>query len=417
MAARKKRSRIVTGLDIGTTKVCAIIGQADEEGQLTVLGVGSHPSQGLKKGMVVDIDLTVDSIQKAVRKAEQMAGVTVRDVYVGIAGGHIRSMNSKGIVEVQNPVRGVTEQDRQRAMDRARKSVIVAEDVEVLHIIPQEYVVDGQPGIKNPIGMSCSSLEVRTHVVLAAMTSASNIMRCISHAGLRTCEILLESLASSLAILNDTEKDLGVVLVDIGGGTSDVGIFAGGSVKYSGVVPLGGDSLTNDISYGLRVSKFEAENIKKKYGCATASLINGDDTIEVTDALKNAPTAVDRRFLAEITEARLEQIFEMVKQMIDTSRLGDRIHGGIVLTGGTSLMGGIVELAERVFEMRAKVGMPEGIKGLSGVVNSPIYSTGIGLVMYGLSEQAVNPAYYANGSILRKLSFRFRKMLEWYLFE
>ncbi|MCX7717361.1 MAG: cell division protein FtsA [Candidatus Sumerlaeaceae bacterium] len=413
---RKRRQPIVTGLDIGTTKVCAIIGHADADGALTVLGVGSHPSQGLKKGMVVDIEMTVDSIQKAVREAEQVAGVSVKQVYVGIAGGHISSTNSKGIVEIPNRQRGVTEQDCQRVLELARK-ITVPHDIEILQVIPQEYVLDGQPGIKNPVGMTCSILEVRAHVVLAAMTSASNIMRCIKHAGLQTCEIMLESLASAVAILGEHEKDLGVILIDIGGGTSDIAVFSGGTVKFSGVIPLGGDSITNDIAYGLKVNRYDAENIKKKHASALPGEVDPDEKIEISDVLKQEPHLVSRRFLCEITEARLEQIFMMAKDMLDKSPVRDRVFGGVVLTGGTSLMHGITRLAERIFELPAKVGMPQNVKGLSGIVKSPIYSTCIGLVLQGIATQAVSPAFYSNGSIFGRLAHRLRKAIDWYLFD
>jgi cell division protein FtsA len=411
---RKKRQKTITGLDIGTTKICAIQGQLDEEGQLTVLGVGSNPSLGLKKGMVVDIEATVDSIQKAVHKCEQMAGVEIRDVYVGIAGGHITSQNSRGVVEVQNSMRGVTEMDRNRALDKARFNVSVPKDLEILHAIPQEYVVDGQTGIKNPVGMSCSTLEVRVHLVLAAIASASNIVKCINHAGLRTREILLESLASSLATLSDNERDRGVLLIDIGGGTSDVAVFTGGSVKFSGVIPLGGDNITNDIAYGLKISRHDAENVKKKYASALVESVESDEMIEVTEVLKDSRTTANRRFLCEIAEARLEQIFMMAKQMVDSSPVRNKIYAGVVLTGGTSLMDGIGELAERIFEMPAKMGVPRGIKGMSGVVSSPIYSTGIGLVSYGLTNEPVGAHYYSNGNVFRKVAYAFKRFIDWY---
>lgn len=410
---RKKRPKFITGLDIGTTKICAILGQIDEDNQLTILGVGSHPSQGLKKGLVVDIEATVDSIQKAVHKAEQMAGLEVKEVYVGIAGGHITSQNSRGVVEVQNSVRGVTELDRTRVLDKAR-TITVPKDVEIIHSIPQEYICDGHPGIKNPVGMSCSTLEARVHLVLAAVTSASNIVRCINLAGLRTRDILLESLASSLAILSDNEKDLGVLLIDIGGGTSDVAVFTGGSVKYSGVIPLGGDSITNDIAYGLKISRFDAENVKKKYASSVVDDVNADEVIDVSDVLKNSRTSASRRFLCEIAEARLEQIFMMAKQMVDSSPVRNKIYAGVVLTGGTSLMHGINELAERIFEMPAKVGIPQGLKGMSGVVSSPIYSTGIGLVLHGLTNEPIDTHYYSNGNIFRKVVYNFKRFIDWY---
>lgn len=409
----KKRQKYITGLDIGTTKICAIIGQIDDDGQLAVLGVGSNPSQGLKKGMVIDIEMTVDSIQKAVHKAREMAGVDVKEVFVGIAGGHITSQNSKGSIEVQNPVRGVTETDRQRVLERARQ-IVLPKDVEIIDSIPQEYVCDGQPGIKNPVGMSCATLEARVHLVLAAVTSASNIVRCINLAGLRPRDILLESLASALAILSDNEKDLGVLLIDIGGGTSDVAVFTGGAVKYSGVIPLGGDNITNDIAYGLKVSRYDAENVKKKYASALVDTVDADEVIDVSDVLTNTQQSASRRFLCEIAEARLEQIFMMTKQMIENSPVRNKIYAGVVLTGGTSLMHGITQLAERIFEMPAKVGIPQGLKGMSGVVSSPIYSTGIGLVLHGFVAEPQNSHYYSNGNVFRKVGYALKRFIEWY---
>jgi cell division protein FtsA len=411
---RRKRQKTVTGLDIGTTKIVAIIGQADDEGQVSVLGVGSTPSLGLKKGMVVDIEATVDSIEKAVRKAEEMANAEVKEVFVGIAGGHITSTNSRGVIEVQNAARGVTEADRDRVLQRARDNVVMPKDVEIIHWIPQEYVCDGQPGIRNPVGMSCSTLEARVHVILAAVASASNILRCINLANLRTRDLMLESLASSVAILSDNEKDLGVLLIDNGGGTSDVAVFTGGAVKFSGVIPLGGDNITNDIAYGLKISRYDAENVKKKYASALLDSVDADEEIEVTDVLKNSRATANRRFLCEIAEARLEQIFLMAKQMVEASPVRNRIYAGIVLTGGTSLMHGIVELAERIFEMPAKVGVPQGLKGMSATVQSPIYSTGIGLVINGLTNEPINAQYYSNGNLLRKVAHGFKRFLEWY---
>lgn len=410
---RRKRQKFVAGLDIGTTKICCIIGQIDEDNQTTILGVGSHPSQGLKKGMVVDIEATVDSIQKAVHKAEQMADVEVREVFVGIAGGHITSQNSKGVVEVQNPMRGVNELDRQRVIEKAR-NITVPHGIEIIHVIVQEYVCDGQGGIKNPVGMSCSTLEVRVHLVLAAVNSASNIVRCINLAGLRTKDILLESLASSLPILSENEKDLGVLLIDIGGGTSDVAVFTGGSVKFSGVIPLGGDSITNDIAYGLKISRYDAENVKKKYSSALVDTVDPDEVIEVSDVLKNSRVSANRRFLCEIAEARLEQIFMMARQMVETSPVGNSIYGGVVLTGGSSLMVGISELAERLFEMPAKVGVPKNLKGMSGIVSSPIYSTGIGLVIHGLTAEPSHGNNYSDVNVFKKLAHNFKKFIDWY---
>jgi len=408
---RKRRQKIITGLDVGTTKICAIIGQSDE-GQLTILGMGSNPSDGLKRGMVVDIDATIDSIQKAVRKAEQQAGVRVRDVIVGIAGGHITSQNGVGMIEVRNPIRGVTEQDRQRAIERARQ-INIAKDMEILHDYPQEFICDGQPGYRNPIGVSCSTLEARVHIVLASMTSVSNIVKCIKHAGLRVGDILLESLASSLPILSDNERDLGVMLIDIGGGTSDLAVFTRGMIKLSGVIPLGGDNITNDIAYLLKISRHDAENVKKKYARALADSADSDETIEVSGVLKNRPVSTKLQFLCEITEARLEEIFIKARKMIDAVELRDRINAGTVLTGGTSLLPNIDMLAERIFDKPAKVGAPQGLKGMSGIVQSPIYSTGIGLVLHGLSGESSNK-YYSNGNIFRKFSHYVQNFIDWY---
>jgi cell division protein FtsA len=409
--ARKKR-KYITGLDIGTTKICAIVGQIDEDGQLTVLGVGSNPSLGLKKGMVIDIDSTVDSIKKAAHKAQQMAGVDLKDVFVGIAGGHITSHNSRGVIEVQNPMRGVTEMDRKRVLDKAR-DVTLPRDTEIIHAIPQEYVCDGQAGIKNPVGMSCSTLEARVHLIIAQVASASNIIKCITHAGLQTRDILLESLASSLAILSENEKDLGVLLIDIGGGTSDVAVFTGGNVKYSGVIPLGGDNITNDIAYGLKISRYDAENVKKKFACGIVDMIDPNEVVEVSDVLKGARTNARRSFLCEISEARLEQIFMMAKQMVEATPVGKKIYAGTVLTGGTALMPGIAELAERIFDMPAKVGVPQGLKGMSGVVSSPIYSTAIGLVIYGLTHESEKD-HFSSGNLWHKVCYRMKQFWKWY---
>ena len=411
---RRKKQKVVTGLDIGTTKIVAIMGALDEDNALTILGVGSHPSQGLKKGMVVDIEATVDSIQKAVQKAESMAGMDVKEVFVGIAGGHITSMNSRGVIEVQNPSRGVTEADRQRVLERARSAVVFPKEQEIIHVFAQEYECDGHAGISNPVGMSCSTLTAHVHMVAAAVASASNIIKCIQMADLRARDLMLESLASSLAILGDNEKDLGVMLIDIGGGTSDVAVFTGGSVKFSGVIPLGGDSITNDIAYGLKISRYDAENVKKKHASVLLDEVDPDEEIEVTEVLKNARAVANRHFLCEIVEARVEQILLMARQMVQASAVSDKYYAGIVLTGGTSLLHGIAELAERIFEMPAKVGMPQDLKGMSSGVDSPIYSTGIGLVLYGLTHDPSNAQYYSNGNIFRKVGRAFRKFIDWY---
>ena len=414
---RRKRSKIVTGLDIGTTKIVAITAQMapdDPDQNLTILGVGSTPSQGLKKGMVVDIDATVDSIRKAVHKAEEMSKIDVREVYVGIAGGHIESDNARGYIEVQNPSRGVTEGDRQRVLKRAQESIRAGEHLELIHSIPQEFLLDGHGGITNPVGMSCSRLEARVHLIFAAVTSASNILRCVTLAGLRPRDLMLESLASSLALLTDHEKEVGVILIDVGGGTSDVAVFADGAVRFSGVIPYGGDTITNDIAKCLKISRDHAENVKKKNANADSTRVDSDEKIELTSLLKSTPETASRRELCEIVEARLEEIFMMARKMIESSPVKYTSCAGVVLTGGTALMEDIDHLAERVFELPVKVGVPQNLKGMSSGVTSPIYSTGIGLVLSGYENDLGTTHINANGNIFHKVTDLFSRVLNWY---
>jgi cell division protein FtsA len=401
---KRARAKTVTGLDVGTTKVCAMIGQADEDGQLRVLGVGSSPSHGLRKGIVVDIDRTVQSIQQAVSKAEQMAGVTVRETYVGIAGAHIVSQNSRAMIEISNPLRGVCRSDIERVLERA-KSIAIPVDREIIHVIPQEYVCDDQGGYQNPETVACSKLEVRTHLVLAAVTSAQNLVRCVNQAGFRTNGILLEAIASAAAILSDSEKDLGVLLLDVGGGTTDIVLYAGGSIQYSGVVPYAGDNITNDIAHALKVSRFDAENIKKKYGYAVAEHTDPNETFDVTGVFQSKRMHVSRRKLAAVVQARCEEIFELVQQQLESAPARSKVFSGVVLTGGTALVGGLADLAESVFGMPVKVGAPQGMKGMASIVSSPIYSTGVGLVLHGLVDYP--PGHVDNDNSLR----RFFKML------
>ncbi len=414
---RRKRSKIVTGLDIGTTKIVAITAQMapdDPDQALTILGVGSTPSLGLKKGMVVDIDATVDSIRKAVNKAEEMSKIDVREAYVGIAGGHIESDNARGYIEVQNPSRGVTEGDRQRVLKRAQESIRAGEHLELIHSIPQEFLLDGHGGITNPVGMSCSRLEARVHLIYAAVTSASNILRCVTLAGLRPRDLMLESLASSLALLSDHEKEVGVILIDVGGGTSDVAVFTDGSVRFSGVIPYGGDTITNDIAKCMKISRYDAENVKKKYANAESTRVDADEEIELTSLLKSTPETASRRMLCEIVESRLEEIFSMARQMIESSPVKYTSCAGVVLTGGTALMEDIVHLAERVFELPVKVGVPQNLKGMSSGVSSPIYSTGIGLVLSGYENDLGTTHINTNGNVFHKVTDLFSRILNWY---
>ncbi len=405
------RTQIFTGLDVGTTKICAIIGQVDEEGHITVLGVGSTPSLGLRRGIVIDMEETVESIRSAIRKAEEIAHVAVRDVYVGIAGGHIQSHNSVGMVEIKNPTRGITKADIRRVTDRARGLQIPVER-EIIHVIPQRFLIDDGP-ILNPEGFSSTRLEAEILIVTAAVTSAQNIVRAVSQAGYRTSAIYLEPLASSLAILTEKEKDIGIVMVDIGGGTSDVAIYMDGTVRFTGVVPYGGDAITEDIAKGLKISRYDAENIKKRYGHALANAINPEEDLEVPNVLTDEPVRISRRFLCEIIQSRTEEILLMTKQMIDATPLGEKVYGGVVLTGGCALLEGIDDLASKIFNAPAKLGAPTGLGGMSGVVASPIYSTGVGLVLYGLEHR--NQPLSRPSGLFAELVNTFRKFIDWYV--
>lgn len=373
----------IVALDIGTTKICCIVGEISESGpnpSIDIVGIGTAPSAGLRKGVVVNIDSTVESITKAVEEAELMAGVEISSVYTGIAGGHIKSFNSTGIVAIKD--KEVTEQDVQRVIDAA-KAVAIPLDREVIHIIPQEYTINGQDGIRDPIGMSGVRLESKVHIVTGAVASAQNIVKCANKAGLNVAEICLQPIASSEAVLSADEKELGVVLVDIGGGTSDIAIFKDGAIVHTGVLAIGGNHITNDISVGLRAPLHEAERIKITHGCAMTSLVNPDETIEVAGVGGRKSRVVARRLLAEIIEPRVEEIFALIQREVMQSGYQDVLSGGYVITGGSTLLEGMPELAEFVFEMPVKRGVPQNIGGLRDVVNSPKFATGVGLLKYG----------------------------------
>lgn len=373
----------VVGLDIGTTKICCIVGEVAERGPqpvIDIVGFGSAPSMGLRKGVVINIDSTVESITKAVKEAELMAGVEITTVYTGIAGGHIKSFNSTGVVAIKD--KEITEHDVQRVIDAA-KAVAIPLDREVIHIIPQEYLIDHQDGIRDPIGMSGVRLEAKVHIVTGAVSSAQNIIKCANKAGLNVSEICLEPIASSQAVLTEDEKELGVVLVDIGGGTSDIAVFKEGAVAYTGVLAIGGNHITNDIAVGLRTPQHEAEKIKISYGCAIASLVKPDETIEVPGVGGRKPRIVQRRLLAEIIEPRVEEIFSLIQREVLKAGFQDLLSAGIVLTGGSALLEGMPELAELIFEMPVKRGLPQHLGGLRDVVNSPKFATGVGLLKYG----------------------------------
>ena len=379
----QRREDIVVGLDIGTTKICAVVGEVSGDG-ISIIGIGTHPSIGLRKGVVVNIETTVESIKKAVEEAELMAGCEISSVYTGIAGGHITGFNSRGIVAIKGPE--ITPQDVERVIDAAR-AVAIPMDREVIHVLPQEYIVDDQPGIQNPIGMSAVRLEAKIHIVTGAVTSAHNIVKCANRAGLDVCDIVLESLASGEAVLSEGEKQLGTALLDLGGGTTDLAIFSGKNIKHTFVLALGGDNLTNDIAIGLRCPHPEAEKMKKRYGNCVAKNIQADETIEVPGVSGREARKLPRQILGEILEPRMEEIFSMVNQEIYRAGMENMVPSGMVLTGGTALLEGVTEIAESVFSLPTRIGTPQGLRGLADVVNNPMYATGVGLVLYGARHQ------------------------------
>lgn len=391
----KKRENIVAGLDIGTTKVCAIVGEITSAG-IDVIGFGSAPSRGLRKGVVINISATVESIRQAIEEAELMAGCEISTVYAGIAGGHIRGFNSHGIVAVKDGE--ISQADISRVIDAA-KAVAIPLDREIIHVLPQQYIIDDQDGISEPLGMSGVRLEARVHIVTAAVTSAQNIIKCCNRTGLHVSAIVLEQLASGAAVLTQDEMDLGVCLIDIGGGTTDIALFNEGAVVHTAVLPLGGNHLTNDIAVGIRTPQDEAEKIKKKYGAALATDVDRDEMIEVPSVGGRKPRVLSRQILCEIIEPRVEEIFQLVHEEIQNTGYGDLLASGVVLTGGASLLSNITSTAEEVLGLPVRLGAPRGIGGLVDVVRSPMFATGVGLVVHGARQQVATTAAQRNTSM------------------
>ena len=376
--------RMIVGLDIGTSKVVAVVGEVDSEGTIEVVGIGSHPSRGMKKGVVVDIESTVNAIQRAVEEAELMAGCQIHSVYVGIAGSHIRSMNSHGIVAIREGE--VVSADVERVLDAAQ-AVAIPADQKVLHVLPQEYVIDNQGGIKEPLGMSGVRLEAKVHLVTCAVNAAQNIEKCIHRCGLEVDGIILEQLASSFSVVTADERDLGVCLVDIGGGTSDIAIFTDGAIRHTGVIPIAGDQVTSDIAMALRTPTQHAEEIKIRYACALTPLAGVDETIKVPSVGDRPPRDLSRQSLAEVVEPRYDELFTLIQAEIRRSGYEELIPAGVLLTGGTSKMEGAVELAEEIFHMPVRVGAPQHAQGLSDIIRNPIYATAVGLLIYGARDE------------------------------
>ncbi len=394
---------LIAGLDIGTTKICTIIAENSSEG-IDIVGIGTHPSKGLKKGMIVDIGATIESIRKAIKEAERMADHEIETVYTGISGGHIKSFNSHGVIAIKN--REVKRSDIKRSIDAAR-AIAIPVDREIIHVLPQEFIVDDQRGIRDPLGMSGMRLEAKVHVVTGAVTSAQNIIKCANRTGLDVKDIILQQLASSEAVLTADEKELGVALVDMGGGTTDTAIFFNGSIGYTSIIPVGGNHFTSDIALGLRTPIKEAERIKKEYGCAIAHSVDRDEMIEVMSTDGKETRTISRRTLCEIIEPRAEELLQLIHKEILKSELAEFLGAGVVLTGGASMMPGIRELAEKIFKLPVRIGYPRGVRGLKDVVNNPMFATGVGLVLYG-SNQKSNQNFNGKGNLFNALVQRMR---------
>ena len=378
--AKKNAKSLLVGLDIGTSKIVALVAEVQPDGIVEVVGLGSHPSRGLKRGVVVDIESTEQSIQRAVEEAELMAGCEIHSVFASIAGNHIRSLNSDGTVAIKE--KEVTEGDVDRVLEAAR-AVAVPADQRVLHVLPQEYVIDSQDGIRQPIGMSGVRLEARVHVVTAALSASQNIAKCVTRCGLAVDELILQQLASSYSVLNNDEKDLGVCLVDIGAGTTDIAVFVEGAIRHTVCIPIAGDQVTNDIAVALRTPTQDAEDLKIKYACALEQLTRADQEIEVPSVGDRPPRRMSRQTLAQVVEARYREIFSLIQAELRRSGFESMVNAGLVITGGAAKMEGAAELAEEIFHMPVRVGTPQHVTGLSEVVSNQIHATGVGLLLYG----------------------------------
>jgi cell division protein FtsA len=379
-------SRTFVGLDIGTTKISCIIAEQAASGDLDVVGVGNAASEGLRRGVVVNLEKTVASIERAVDEAERMAGVSVKGVHAGIAGDHIRSINSRGVIAVSRRDNEIGPADVERVVEAA-KAVAIPTDREIIHVIPQSFIVDDQDGIKDPVGMSGVRLEAEVHIITGAVTSAKNICRSIQRAGLRVYDLVLQPLASSHAVLAPEERDLGVVLIDVGGGTTDVAVFFEGSIRHTAIIPYGGSNVTSDIAIGLRTPMDKAEHIKIEHGCALTAMVLPGEELVVPGVGGRAERAISRQVLASMIEPRLEEIFTLANKEVKKNHFAELLGGGIVLTGGSSLMVGMAELAEQVFEMPVRCGVPRGIGGLTANVADPRYATGVGLVLHAAHSE------------------------------
>ena len=378
--AKKADKNLIVGLDIGTSKVVAIVGEITPDHGIEIIGIGSNPSRGLKKGVVVNIELTVQSIKRAVREAELMAGCEIHSVFAGIAGSHIRSLNSHGIVAIRD--NEVSHGDVDRVIDAA-KAVAIPADQKILHVLPQEFIIDNQGGIKEPVGMSGVRLEARIHIVTGAVSAAQNIVKCVRRCGLEVDDIILEQIASGYSVLSEDEKELGVCLIDIGGGTTDIAVFSEGAIHHTAVIPIAGDQVTSDIAVILRTPTQDAEDLKIRYAAALTQLAGQDEIIEVPSVGDLPPRRLARQTLAEVVQPRYEELLDLVQAELRRSGYERLLAAGIVLTGGSSKMDGLIQLAEEIFHVPARLGAPRHVSGLSDMAQGPIYATGVGLLLFG----------------------------------
>jgi len=409
LSGRKESKNLIVGLDIGTSKIAAIVAEMTPEGGFEVIGMGSSPSRGLKKGVVVNIESTVNAIQRALEEAELMADCKIRDVWTGIAGSHIRSFNSHGMVAIKD--REVAQSDVDRVVETA-KAIPIPTDQQILHVLNQEFVIDGQEDVREPLGMSGVRLEVKVHIVTGAVSAAQNIMKCVRRCGLEVNDLILQPLASAMAVLSEDEKDLGVCLVDIGGGTSDIAVFTQGAIRHTAVIPIAGDQITNDIAMALRTPTKEAEEIKRRYGCALRELADPQEMVEVPGVGERGSKKMSRQTLAEVIEPRVEELYSLVQAELRRSGFEELLSSGIVITGGSAAMQGMVELGEEVFHMPVRLGLPSYADGLSEVIRNPRYSTGVGLLMAGLSQHQRQQIEKMQSGSFKQIVGRMKKWFE-----
>jgi cell division protein FtsA len=409
LSGRKENKNLIVGLDIGTSKIAAIVAEMKPEGGFEVIGMGSSPSRGLKKGVVVNIESTVNAIQRALEEAELMADCKIRDVWTGIAGSHIRSFNSHGMVAIKD--REVAQNDVDRVVETA-KAIPIPTDQQILHVLNQEFVIDGQEDVREPLGMSGVRLEVKVHIVTGAVSAVQNIMKCVRRCGLEVNDLILQPLASAMAVLSEDEKDLGVCLVDIGGGTSDIAVFTQGAIRHTAVIPIAGDQITNDIAMALRTPTKEAEEIKRRYGCALRELADPQEMVEVPGVGERGSKKMSRQTLAEVIEPRVEELYSLVQAELRRSGFEELLSSGVVITGGSAAMQGMVELGEEVFHMPVRLGLPSYAGGLSEVIRNPRYSTGVGLLMAGLSQHQRQQIEKMQSGSFKQIVGRMRKWFE-----